>query len=293
MTILRSIMAVFCAAAFALTARAEPALWTLSDEDTVVHLFGTVHLLPEDVDWRRPHVESAFADADTFCVETDILGNMTTVMQLTLREGVFSGDERLSDYLTAEQEQDLREIAAELGILYQGLDVQKPWNAMFSLSEALAVRSGMHAGLGVEMSLLPEAKAEGKRICEMESPQEHVYSISRLPIDVQLAALIGDADTYQSPTEAIDAAIEDLRNTVDDWASGNVEALGEISQDDFGHPDFYNAILTKRNQNWVPRIEALLDEPGVKFVAVGAAHLAGPDSVVVMLRELGYSVDGP
>jgi uncharacterized protein YbaP (TraB family) len=32
---------------------------------------------------------------------------------------------------------------------------------------------------------------------------------------------------------------------------------------------------------------------GKVFIAVGAAHLLGPDSVPAMLRAKGYKVDGP
>lgn len=293
MVFLRYFTAAFCAFCAASAAFSQPALCTLQDDDTTVHLFGTVHVLPANIDWRHGDIDTAFGEADTFCVETDIIGNLGEVLQFTTREGLFTGDERLSDHLTDQQEADLRELAADLGILYQGLDVQKPWNALFSLSEAIARRSGMHSHYGVEMSLLPEAHETGKAICEMESPEEHVVSISSLPIEVQLAALMGENNAFETGEEAIDTAIADLKGTVADWAEGDIEALAAIDEEDFGHPEFYEAILTKRNRNWVPRIEALLDEPGVKFVAVGAAHLAGPESVVVMLRDLGYSVDGP
>ena len=50
----------------------KPALWTLSDEDTTIHLFGTVHLLRPDLDWRSPAFESAFAAADTVVFEVDM-----------------------------------------------------------------------------------------------------------------------------------------------------------------------------------------------------------------------------
>lgn len=275
------------------SAIAGPAIWTLSDDDTVVHLFGTIHLLPEDLEWRDPVLDAAFEASDTLCVETDIVGNLGLVFQTTMQEGVFSGDERLSDHLTPKQEEDLRAIAEALGVLYHGLDVQKPWNAMFSLSEALAARSGLEPSHGVEMSLLPEAIAAGKTICEMETPVEHITSISRLPLDVQIAVLTHDRAEFETVDDAIAASMKDIDEMVGHWLTGDVEALGEGGVDAFGHPDFYDAILTKRNQSWVPRIEALLDEPGTKFVAVGAAHLAGADSVVTMLRDRGHAVDGP
>jgi len=58
----------------------------------------------------------------------------------------------------------------------------------------------------------------------------------------------------------------------------------------FGTQDAYDALLTTRNKNWIPGIKALLDEPGNKLVAVGAGHLAGPDSVIGMLKDEGIKV---
>ena len=58
----------------------------------------------------------------------------------------------------------------------------------------------------------------------------------------------------------------------------------------FGTQESYDTLLTTRNENWVPGIKALLDEPGTKLVAVGAAHLAGPDSVIKMLKDDGIKV---
>jgi uncharacterized protein YbaP (TraB family) len=40
---------------------ARPALWALSDADTAIYLFGTIHLLPDDMQWRT----KAFDDAVT------------------------------------------------------------------------------------------------------------------------------------------------------------------------------------------------------------------------------------
>ncbi|MCG8505796.1 MAG: TraB/GumN family protein, partial [Sphingomonadales bacterium] len=45
------------------------------------------------------------------------------------------------------------------------------------------------------------------------------------------------------------------------------------------------------NRRWVPRIEALLATPGVHFVAVGAGHLVGPDSVIKMLAARGIAAE--
>jgi uncharacterized protein YbaP (TraB family) len=55
----------------------------------------------------------------------------------------------------------------------------------------------------------------------------------------------------------------------------------------FGY--FNDAILVRRNRRMIERALPLLEEGGV-FVAVGALHLAGPDSMLVLLRDAGYAV---
>ena len=274
-----------------------PALWELSDADTTIHIFGTIHALPKDLVWRTEAFDAAFEAADTFCVETDVDAKAMEVIQITFDEGMFADGDQLSNYLTAEEKADLYEVSQAVGILPVSIELMKPWNAMLTLSSAVGIKLGLDEASGVEFVLLPEARASGKTICEMESPLEHVTSISRLPLDVQIEVLTHEKEEYED-IEDFDVALEmmreDLNEMVQDWVRGDVEAMeDEDILEEYGHIEFYNAILKKRNENWIPRIEALLDEPGRKFIAVGAAHVAGPDSVIKMLRAKGYEVKGP
>jgi uncharacterized protein YbaP (TraB family) len=49
------------------------------------------------------------------------------------------------------------------------------------------------------------------------------------------------------------------------------------------------ALLTNRNNNWIPIIEKNIKEAGC-FFAVGAGHLAGENGVIHLLRKAGYTV---
>src|SRR5215210_8310351 len=60
-------LALACPAA-ARTAR--PALWAVSDADTTIYLFGTIHLLPEKYDWRSERIDQAVAGSQQLVVET-------------------------------------------------------------------------------------------------------------------------------------------------------------------------------------------------------------------------------
>lgn len=47
----------------------------------------------------------------------------------------------------------------------------------------------------------------------------------------------------------------------------------------------------QRNIRWAEKVEEILRGSGVHQMAVGAGHLAGPDSVQVQLEKLGIKVD--
>jgi len=52
-----------------------------------------------------------------------------------------------------------------------------------------------------------------------------------------------------------------------------------------------NALIKRRNANWSGWIERrLATTPGSVMIAVGAGHLAGPDSVIALLQHRGYRV---
>jgi uncharacterized protein YbaP (TraB family) len=53
------------------------------------------------------------------------------------------------------------------------------------------------------------------------------------------------------------------------------------------YPDLYKVLLVDRNRHFAKRIGTLLKGHGTLSVAIGAGHLAGPDSVQAQLAKLG------
>jgi hypothetical protein len=72
------------------------------------------------------------------------------------------------------------------------------------------------------------------------------------------------------------------------WKRGDqsvfVDMLGQLKA---ASPQTYKMMFTERNIRWADWIRARLRTPGTVFVAVGAGHLAGPDSLLVRLAERG------
>ena len=67
--------------------------------------------------------------------------------------------------------------------------------------------------------------------------------------------------------------------------------MGETFNAEFAKsPELRENLLRKRNANWNGWLQRRLATPGTTFVAVGAGHLSGSDSVIAMLEKGGYKV---
>lgn len=268
------------------TAEAEPALWRISDEDSEIWLFGTVHVLPPSLQWRGPRFEAAFAAADELVTETDIAAD--DYAALVTRYGALpAGAPGLSAQL-GDDGPRLSRVARSLNLDPAGVERDRPWFAAIKISFAYAVAHGHSPQAGVENVLVPEARARGKRVTHLETTEQQIRTLADLSAEDQLRFL---AVTLRQLEE--DAGSLDESDSI--WARGDTETLGRELDAQIAEagPEVVAAILTRRNEAWTAEIERRLTGSGRIFYAVGAAHLVGENSVVAMLRARGIEVEGP
>lgn len=261
---------------------ARPALWVAKDADTTIYLFGTVHLLPNDADWHDATLDRAVADSQALYIELtdDDPGNM---MALVLRYGLDAAHP-LSSQLDADEQQRLRTVATEAGVPggMQALNVMRPWLAALTLTTAPLLKAGLDPEHGVDKQLKAQMSAAGKQVFGLETAEQQMRFLADMPQEVQLDFLrsaMRDAD--KGPTQLI--------RLIDAWKNGDVATIARLEDEDMRQtaPELYQRLLVQRNEAWATKIAALLQQPGTVFIAVGAAHLAGPDSVQAQLHKLG------
>lgn len=267
-----------------------PALWRIADADSEIWLFGTIHVLPADLEWRSPAVDAAFQSADTVIFEADISESPegARLRQALLERGLDRSGETLSLKIGAADWTRLERVAAKLGAAPAAFEPFMPWFAAMQLSALYVQSLGQSFDVGVERVLDEEARAEGKRLAYLETPEEHVGVLADLPLETQIAflgATLDQLEAAQDDIEAIDRA----------WVRGDTRTLARLLNEDIKEagPEAAHALLGARNARWRDRILALLDGEGRVFIAVGAAHLVGEDSVVALLRARGVAVEGP
>lgn len=268
-----------------------PAMWRLADEDTVIHIFGTVHLLRPELEWQTPAFDAAFNEADTIVFEVDMRSEEAQRLIMTdfMSRGMYDDGRTLRAVLDDKEEAVVEAAFQSINMPLDAMNAFEPWMASTNLTSMKMMSEGFDPNAGVEKVLTDKALAKGMSFEYLETISDQADAFDNLSEDTQIQML------YESAL-MLDDSIQFLDFLVEEWADGDVAGLGLLAATpDETKPvdEAYNAVFKTRNQNWVPRIEAMLDKPGTIFIAAGAGHFAGPDSVITMLRDKGYTVEGP
>ena len=263
----------------------KPALWKVSDQDTTVYLFGTIHLLPQGFAWRSPALEDAARQSQGLVVETIIdAANPAelagTMMKLGLRDGLPPIEERVGSAKRAA----LAGAIVKSGLSPSALSRMETWAVAFTLLGTQFQSMKLRQEDGVETVLKANFRAAGKPIGQLETNEEQLGFFDALPERAQRSLL-------ESALERPDPARKQLDVMLGAWARGDVEEIARTFNADLGaDPAMREQLLKRRNANWTRWIEGRMGQPGSIMVAVGAGHLAGSDSVQTMLRRRGYRV---
>ena len=260
---------------------AGPALWQVSDDDTTIYLFGTIHVLPEGETWYDERISSAFDASEELVFEVD-MDDMAGAAQEMAGMAALPEGQTLRSLM---DEEDLAEYEAALegiGVPAAALDQLEPWAATMTLSLVPLMQAGYQPDQGVEMVL--RERGEDKTRSSLETMEEQIALFDTLPMDAQLELL-------DATVENIDNVVSSIETMKAEWLSGDADALGELMNDEMDDPELYERLLVNRNRNWVNWIENRLEEPGTVFIAVGAGHLAGEGSVQRILAERGLTAE--
>lgn len=270
--------AVASTAATQATAHKGPAMWRVSDKDTTIYLFGTIHFLPDDVEWYDSSIADALQGSGELVTEFDAreTGKLAELMQRTafLPEG-----QNLRDKLSRDDRLAFEGMLVSLGIPVDHYDRHRPWSAGLEMSVTMIRLAGFDPGQGVEKVVLEKAPPGIKRSA-LETIDYQMGIFSNLPEETQLAYF---NQVIQSSSQ--------LKGTLDtmlaEWLKGDAKRLARLINASDTDADLYRRLLTDRNAAWAQWIGQRLKEPGTVFVAVGAGHLAGKGSVQDHLKKLG------
>ena len=267
-------------------ATAEPGLWLAQGPQARVYLFGTIHVLPKGQAWESPAIAQALAASEELWLEVPDPGNVPEAQRLMSAIGV-DPQHPLSTKLSPQGLARLDAVAKALGMPggEQALERMRPWLASVAIEGAILAHAGYDPDSGVEPQLLHDAVAAGKPVRGFETLDQQLHFFSDMPPALELDMLQNTLQDFAQGKQQIDALVAA-------WLKGDEAAITRMTVDEvkIPFPALYRTLLVDRNEAWAGAIAVMLQGPGVKFIAVGVAHLSGPDSVQAALERRGIPV---
>ena len=289
-TALISVAAIGLQASANSTQDAESAfLWEIETPTNSVYLMGSIHYLrPTDYP-LAPAVQAAFQDAENivFEVHPAELLDPSTAMAFLQGAAPDSQSEALQIALQpgTESYEMVKDAALEFGLPIEPFHQFEPWFLAMTLSTNQLTQLGFSPESGVELQLYEQAMATGKSVSGLETVEQQLGFFDNLSVPTQVDFLTQTAQDLDSLGPVLDSLVAS-------WKTGDVEqfeflAMGE--QTEFS--ELNDVLLTQRNRNWIPQIEALMGRSEDYLVVVGSAHLVTDDGLVRLLEDRGHTVN--
>jgi uncharacterized protein len=231
------------------------------------------------VEWRTPAIDAAIADADLLVMEVAGLDDAEGHARLFARLAAAPEQPPLASKVAPPLRGPLAEMLAAGDLDAGAFARTDTWAAAIALAQV--IRHGDSAN-GVERTLT--RAFAGRPVEELEGVEYQLTLFDALPEQDQRDMLAAVVESYPE-------ARADPGRLARIWRTGDDAALeAETTRGMLADPELYEALLAGRNRAWVQQLLPMLGAPPRPLIAVGAAHLAGPDGLPAMLEARGYTV---
>ena len=265
-----------------------PFLWEAQGAAARHFFLGSVHMLPETAYPLPAALESAYAASKAVVFEADLAQLAAPELQGRML-GAAKEDRPggLRAQLGKPLYSKLQKRAEILGMPVPVCDGFRAWFCALTLELYALQQAGFEAQRGIDQYFYSKARDDGRPIAGLETPAQQLALFTGMP-DAMSASLL--AATLDEHTTASQSPEEFVRL----WRSGDVEALETIvSQLRRRHADVYARLLADRNRAWLPQLLERLNGDQPTLVVVGAAHFAGPDGLLALLKARDFELKPP
>lgn len=281
-------VAVACLLTSGATVRAQQRnfLWKVQSAGNVLYLAGSVHALTPDVYPLNSAYQRAFEAAGALVEEIDLAeADPLTGGFGLLAKGMFQDGRTFNSVVSKETVAMVEQRLKGTPLAIDAIQPMKPWMVMLMLEAMGSLAAGLDPELGLDKHFYDMATAGGKQVIGLETAASQIDRFDRMPESMQEQML-------RSELAELDTEKTNLRALLTAWRNGDAAAIEKMLLTSFKeNPTAYASLITERNRNWMPQLEACLKRPKPCFVVVGAAHVVGPQGLLAMLQQRGYRVE--
>lgn len=269
-------------------------LWRVSGKDCYKpsFLFGTIHLETGEYIDSVPGLNEAIESVDAIYGEIyseTLLGKET--MNKIMKDAVAPSDSTIDKLLTKEEYNVVDSVVRVYLMGLIGLDnlkMLKPavvYEQLNVLQMQKYFPQALDPSNSLDMAIQNRGMKLGKHVDGLESVDDQIKALFSAPLIDQAHDLVD----FCRKDNKIDQYGKQL---CDAYHAQDLPALEHILFDpEMGmSEEEMETVSYGRNRNWMEKIEMTLPVQSV-LIAVGAAHLLGPQGLIQLLRDRGYTVE--
>ena len=256
-------------------------LWKISGNglEKPSYIFGTIHATCDAT--LDAATLKALEETKQLYLEIDMDDPM---LQMQMMQGIAMKDGVTISSLVSEEEFVLIDefLQENIGMSAKMINTFKP----FMLSSMLLPKLLDCEFQSVEMELMKVTKAQNEEVYGLETIGDQLQVFDKIPYQDQVNELLKTAKSDLSKEK------EEMKKIMDVYKTKDIEKMLVVmdESDNKVSADNKDVLLVNRNRNWIPVIEKVIKSTPT-FFGVGAAHLAGDDGVIKLLRKQGYKVE--
>jgi uncharacterized protein YbaP (TraB family) len=250
------------------------------------YLFGTYHVMGNLYLEEFPEVNDAFSSCKGLVNEV----RLASVNPYNMAALLTMKDNSISAMLDTNAYGLISDALKEFyGVRLQQLDQMKPMLVATMLISAYARQwdtvLGKYEGKPLDKWLEDQADSEKKEVVSLETFDEQYQLLFLDKSEEEQAKELSD---MVLKSDSVRYAFQTMTRA---YYSGNLDSLWNAVSTGVDSPEGLdmNRLLKKRNSKWLEMLPGLMERKS-QFIAVGAAHLAGPDGLVAGLKSKGFQV---
>ena len=253
--------------------KSDPLMWVYEGPNGPTYLVGSVHIGVSIDKHLPPVVLKALDRSKRFASEADV---MSASGAIAARSALPDG-RTLKDELGEETYAKLEKLMGGNMHSYRRF---KPFFIVSTLAPLL-MPEGSDLGM-MDVFLEQRAQMHNQEIGYLESAELQLDLLEESMSAEVLKEMIDDFDNQKVV----------MKDMLVSYLKGDIEALEKSFDEQAQAADAtrYEALLYKRNENWIPTLKKIADA-GDGFVVFGAAHAFGDRGVLELMKKEGYTFE--
>lgn len=261
-------------------------VWKVSKGGDSIYVGGTIHMLPVSEFPLPSPFTKAYQDSDTVVLEAKLPDPSDTEAQMAVLKAMsFESGRTLKDVVSNETYARLEDYVKGFGVNLQEMAKFKP-SFILSMLVAMEAQKANMAGSGVDAYFAQLAARDNKPAEYLETMEFQLNMLANQGVGEEDRMITTNLD-YMPEIKTM------LTSIIRAWRAGDNRELEALVIDKMKKesPESFKSIMLDRNEDWVPKIEAMFGDEDKEFVLVGVGHLVGTQNVLELLQTKGYQVE--